>query len=210
MLHMDTNSDDFKTGNEARMDEQLLVKFFLKERPDSAASETEGRPMFKEVEYVEIRVAGKREVQACRPATYNDKQRFSKHYQMFKDRVSEPMSGTPLSEWPQIMRSQVEELAFTGVKTVEQLSTMADVHASKFHGGNSLKAKAVKWLEFAGESKLLAEKEALEKRLADMEEMMVQLTAPTTTATTAVEKELETVETAEPEATNASRRRRAK
>ena len=175
MLNIETNPDDFKTGNEARMDEQLMVRFFYKERQDKAASAKEGRPIFKEIEYVEIRVPGSRDAQACRPATHRDKNRFPGHYKGFKDRVAVPLEGTPLAEWTQVTRSQVENLAFMNVKTVEQLANLSDTHITKLQGGHNLKAKAAAWLESAGESKLLAEKEALEKRLADMEAKMAEM-----------------------------------
>lgn len=178
MLALDSNPDDFKTGNEARVDEQLMVKFFIKERQDKDATATEGRPIFKEVEYVEIRIAGKRDAQACRPATHADKQRFHRHYSMFKDRIEAPVTGTPLSEWPAITRSQCEELSFISVKTVEQLANMADSNISNIQGGYTLKRRANEWLETAGESKLMAEKEALEARLADMEAKMDAMINP--------------------------------
>jgi hypothetical protein len=52
---------------------------------------------------------------------------------------------------------------------------MSDTHANKFHGGISLKDRAKQWLESAGESKLIAEKEALQARLNDMEAQMAQM-----------------------------------
>ena len=169
------NYEDFKNSNASKMDDDLMVRFFYKEREDKEKTLAEGRPCFKELEYVEIRVPGNRDAQACRPATHRDKQRFSRHYEAFQKRVEMPEEGTLLKEWPQVSRSQVEELSFINVKTVEQLATMSDTHANKFHGGISLKDRAAQWLESAGESKLIAEKEALQARLNDMEAQMANM-----------------------------------
>jgi hypothetical protein len=169
---IDANPDDFRPGNEQRMDEQLMVKFFLKEREDKAQTVATGSPKFKEVEYIEIRVPGKRGAQACRPATWRDKQRFSRHYEMFQKRVEMPEEGTPLGQWPQVTRSQVEELSFLAIKTVENVANMADVHAQKMHGGLMLKRRAAEWLEESNATALIAEKEALQTRIADLEASM--------------------------------------
>lgn len=169
------NPDDFKTANAAKMDENLLVRFFHKEREDKAKTLLEGRPCFKETEYVEIRVAGQRDAQACRPATFKDKQRFARHYEAFQHRVEVPEEGTLLKEWPQISRSQVEELAYLNVKTIEQLSNTSDTHIGKLHGGVALKHRAAEWLVRAGDTKLLAEKEALQIQLKEMTETMALL-----------------------------------
>jgi hypothetical protein len=174
---IDANPDDFRPGNEQRMDEQLMVKFFLKEREDKAQTVETGSPKFKEVEYVEIRVPGKRDAQACRPATWRDKQRFSRHYEMFQKRVEMPEEGTPLGQWPQVTRAQVEELSFLGIKTVENAANMADVHAQKIQGGLMLKRRAAEWLEESNATALIAEKEALQTRIADLEASMKAMMA---------------------------------
>ena len=167
--------EDFKSSNADKMDEGLLVKFFYKEREDKAKTLEEGRPCFKEVEYVEIRIPGNRDPQACRPATLHDKARFERHYDAFKRRVEVPEEGTLLKEWPQISRSQIEEMSFLNVKTVEQLAGMSDGNAGKLHGGITLKRRATEWLSSAGETQLIAEKEALQARLTDMESKLAQM-----------------------------------
>ena len=184
---IDANPDDFRASSEARMDEQLMVKFFLKEREDKAKTIETGSPKFKEVEYIEIRVPGKRDVQAVRPATFRDKQRFPKHYDMFQRRVEAPEEGTPLGQWPQVSRAQVEELSFLGVKTVEAMANMADTHAHKLHGGIMLKRRAGEWLEDSSATKLIAEKEALMERITALEATMKDMAGDKAT----IEEEIE-------------------
>lgn len=182
------NPDDFTTGRESEQDAQLLVRFYYKDREDRAKTLAEGRPIFKEVEYIEIRVRGNRDPQACRPATYADKQRFPRHYEAFKKRVEVPEEGTPLAEWPQISRSQIEELSFLSIKTVEQLAQASDTHISKFRMGYTLKQRAADWLAASNATALISNNNALKtqvKALEDkVERLMHALDASNTTAPT--------------------------
>ena len=140
-------------------DSSLLVKFFVKPRLDQQASAEAGRPIYKDVEHIDIKVPGTRSGGACRPATKADKERFSQHYQKFKQRTEndEQTEGTPLTEWAYLSRARVEELAFFNVKTVEHLAEMPDNAAAQMMGGQDLKAKAKSWLDFTKENKDLVE-----------------------------------------------------
>jgi hypothetical protein len=172
MQQADFDHTLFEDGNNSG-DAALLVKFFTKTVPDKEATAAQSRAIFKELEYVDIRVAGSRTSNVCRPARPNDISRFPKHYEAFKQRKEAPIEGTPLTEWAVISRSQAEELSFLNVKTVEQLAAMSDNHASQRMGGYDLKAKATKWLEVAraGNSPIqLAEKlEVAENRAIEAE-----------------------------------------
>lgn len=170
MQQFDGNHNDFANSSEA--DKALMVRFFYKDRPDKAKSLAEGRPMFKEVTYIEIRVAGQRDVQACRPATAVDKQRFPLHLDAFEKRVEAPTEGMPLSEWPQITRTEAEELTFLHVKTVEQLASMKDSNLQNFRGGYGLRDKAVKWLETTSQE---AEQRDKEELVATIDELKAQV-----------------------------------
>ena len=171
----DFDHNSFTVGREAEADASLMVKFFLREKEDKTATAAEGRPIFKELEYVEIRVPGKRDALACRPATEADKNRFPRHYDMFKRRVEAPTEGTPLAEWPQISRSMAEELSFLRIKTVEQFVQMSDGDASKIRGGLGLKQKAKEFLQYSDKTKLISEKQNLEQRLAEQDTEMAAM-----------------------------------
>ncbi len=164
----------FENKAQSDEDKKLLVKFFMKPRKDNAATIAEGRPIFKDAEYIDIKIPGDRTGGVCRPASFADKQRFPDHYRMFKDRIDIPLEGTPLGEWPLITRSLAEELAFHNVKTVEHLAGMADVNISKFMGLGNLKAKAVTWLAKAGEE---AKVHQLQDELAERDERIASLEA---------------------------------
>lgn len=171
----DVNYEDFTTGQESAQDAQLMVRFYMKAREDKAATVKEGRPMFNDVEHVEIRVPGKRDAQACRPATLRDKRRFPRHYEAFQKRSAMPETGTPLAEWAQINRSQVEMLAFVGIKTVEQLANASDTNIGARLGGYKLKQLAVDWLGSANTTQLIASNDALKTQVKSLESKVKML-----------------------------------
>jgi hypothetical protein len=153
-----------------------MVKFFYKEVQNKMESQKQNRPVFKEKLYIEIRIAGQRDVQACRPATHADKQRFPRHLDAFERRVEAPTEGMPLVEWPKITRSQAEELSFNNVKTVEQLASMKDSNLSKMMNGYSLRDAAVKWLELNSAETVDREKEEMRAELAELRSIVQGLT----------------------------------
>ncbi len=216
----DFNVDDFDQKNRKQGDDTLLVKFFIKARQDNAASLKEGRPIFKDVEYVDIKIPGSRTGGACRPARQNDIERFPKHYAAFKNRLQQPDEGTLLSEWPPISRSQAEELTFHNVKTVEQLAGMADVHSNKFMGLNHLREKAKAFLKQAADAapaaalqEAIAEKDtqiaALTERLNALEENAAPAPAPEPELTSSLD-EPETEDITDKPAPKSTRRSRKK
>ena len=80
-------------------DEGLLVRFFLHAVEDQAASAREGRPVFVDLEHIEIKIPGNRKTGVARVARQRDIDRFPQHYAAFKNRVeSEGLEGSPLSE----------------------------------------------------------------------------------------------------------------
>jgi len=165
----------FQETQQSALDATLMVRFFNKEVHDKKASEEQKITVLKTVEYVEIRVAGERDPRACRPARYDDKQRFAKHYEAFKQRTEMPTDGFPIREWAQTTATMAEHLEFMNIKTVEQLANTSDTNVSKIMGGLTLKAKAQQFVEDRNSPQNLAEENrALEKRLADLEALMAQ------------------------------------
>lgn len=167
--------EDFDQRNQKALDEKLLVKFELRPRQDKEASQKEGRPVFRDVEYVDIRVPGQKEG-VCRPARPSDIARFPRHYRAFKERITAPEVGTPLSEWPVISRSMVETLSFHNVKTVEHLANMNDGDALGISGAVSLRDKAKEYLEFAKDLKKSTDAEKLAKENEELKETVKTLT----------------------------------
>jgi hypothetical protein len=176
------NHEDFDPRVGADADAQLLVKFEVRAKLDRTASDEEGRPIYRDTEYINIRAPGSPD-NVVRPATDRDRDRFPKHYAAFKNRTDqEQLDGTPLSEWPAINRSQVEELAFLGVKTVEQLSAISDANAQQIMGFQMLKKKATDWLEAAAmgvsAGALKAELDKRDEQIAKLQAQVEELSKP--------------------------------
>lgn len=155
----------------------LLVKFFVRPRLDQAKTEAEGRPIYRDVDYIDIRIPGSSD-NVVRPATPMDKERFPRHYAAFRNRTSqEGVEGTLLSEWPMINRSQAEELAFFGVKTVEQLASMSDANGQQMRMGfMGLKRKAQEWLDKSSSTEtLLGKIEARDRKIEELTERLERL-----------------------------------
>lgn len=105
---------------------KVFVRFNRQPVQDQEASLREGRPVFRDVIYIEKRVPGDNSNVVHRPARDADYQEFAGVYEKFKAGEGERLVGTPLKEWPAITRSLVEELAHFHCFTVEQLAEMSD------------------------------------------------------------------------------------
>ena len=147
-------------------DETLLVKFYMKPTHDNAESKEAGRPIFKDVVWVSIVVPGNKTTTVERVARDADKKRFAKHFEAFEQHGTEEfVSGTPLDAWPVLSSSQVREMAFFNVRTVEQLANMPDSEAQKFMGIAMLRTKAKLFLEAAeGGAPMEALQDAMEQK----------------------------------------------
>ena len=172
------NPDDFTSRGSASADESLLVRFLTRPLQNGVKTAEEGRPIFDEILFIDIRTPGDRDA-VVRRATQADLQRFPRHYAAYQQRISvEDVTGTPLVEWPLVTRSQVEELSFANIKTVEQLAGISDANAQGFRGINTLREQAKRWLEEASEkAKTVELQEQLAQRDATIEALESRLSA---------------------------------
>lgn len=153
-------------------DKKVWVRFYMNSVEDKNKSAEEGRPIFVEKEYVEIRSPGNETNIVNRPVMDLDRYRFPRHYEMFKRGVENPLIGTPLSEMTWVKRSQVDELKYLKIITVEQMAEVNDDICGRIPGLTDLKQKARQYLERASQpdtTSLLARIAALEAQLAPVE-----------------------------------------
>ena len=159
-------------------DENLLVRFFIDAVEDTAETAKQGRKIFKDVEWIDIRIPGSRDavIRPVRPkGPQNDIDRFPRHYSLFKARIGndEQVVGTPLAAWPWqgMTRSRVEELKFLNIRTVEQLAGMSDSLGMKIMGYHGMKQAAQAFLESTkATAPLLRLQALLDKALLKIEE----------------------------------------
>jgi len=127
----------------------LKIRMYAKSTKNPQKSKAAGRPIFEDVDRIEVITPGSRDVRDD-PVTSVDKDNFPRHWEAYQKNQTEVLvEGTPLDEWPGVTRSEANELKHFHVHTVEQLIAMSDTNAQNFRGMAQMKAKAKQFLEFA-------------------------------------------------------------
>jgi len=149
-------------------DNRLHVKFFMRSTINVDKSTEANRPIYDDVEYVEIMMPGEKRNIIERPAaSMRDDLRFPKQYAQFRAGVKDQISGTPLKVLPFMTDARVEEMAFFKIFTVEQLAELSD--SVQFMGSVDLKRKAKEFIDRAnGADALRDELNAVKRQLAEM------------------------------------------
>ena len=163
----------------------IVPRFFVHTMPDAKATKQAGRPMFKDMECVEIRMAANKQTVAVFPAhdtwkwdeidgvrqpiTYA--MRFPEQYKRFKANEAQAMSGTPLEELPFLTQAKRSELKALSIYTAEALASLDGTPLKQLGmGGRELKNQAQAYLSRATDSaavtRLAAEVEQLRAALA--------------------------------------------
>jgi hypothetical protein len=159
-------------------DETLLVKFMLEPMKSNTKSKEAGRPIFIDVDWIEVMQPGNKDSIIKRVATPQDKNRFPEHFRKYKAREDqEAVEGTLLSEWPGVGKSQCEELKFFNIRTIEQLIGMSGSNMQGIMGINGLQEKAKKYLEASNVEAAAEALLAAEARNTALEETVARLTA---------------------------------
>jgi hypothetical protein len=156
-------------------DHKLFVQFYRKPVYQELESQTEKRPIYKEVDYVKIIIPGDKLAEINAPVDLEYATRFRARYEAFKAGVADPIKGTPLEAWPVLDPAQVAELKHLNVRSVEDLIAAPENLAKQIMGYNKLKGKAIKFVEVAAE-------EAAEAKLDAKVAAAVAKQAPPATA----------------------------
>lgn len=164
---------DFENPNSGK---GLHARFYLHPEQDDVRSSEEGRPIFVDVEYIEILAPGNSTNIIQRRVRETDRIRFPRQYEAFKAGLEEYVSGTLLSEVPWITKSQVEELKYLRIRTLEQLAELSDTVVQKHMGLVTLKRKAQDWVKASASAApltaLQAQNEAMQRRLEELERQL--------------------------------------
>ena len=168
----DGNIEHFDPRNPGAGDDRTPVQFYMGAWHDQSESEKQGRPIYKDMEY--IRIMTSKDAIIDRPIRDTDKQRWPRAYSAWRQTgVSEPGSqGTPLSAWPLMTRAQVEEYRYFKIYTVEQLGEMPDSMGTALMGFNKLKTLAKAYCEVAkGQAPLIAMQKEVDEGKATITEL---------------------------------------
>jgi hypothetical protein len=161
---------------------QLKVGFGLMPIEDKAESRKAGRPIFKDVEHIEILVPGDVKSRILRPASAKDRADFPRAYAAFKSQQVVAQQGTPIELWPQVTRGEALSLKAAGISTVEDLAEVHDGNLQKLgYGIREMRAKARAYVNQAKDTAAVQEmavrNQDLEQRLADQQRQITELAA---------------------------------
>lgn len=146
-------------------DNRLMVLFTLEPRLDKTATVDAGRNVYKDIEFVTIKIPGDKTLAIHRPVVHSDKMRFPLQYGAFKNARGEQIVGTPLHLWPGVSPARAKELEQFNIRTVEQLASMPDSGSGNMMGIMALKQAAKQYVSYAKEqAPLLAVQRELKER----------------------------------------------
>lgn len=163
-------------------DSGLYVEFSIEPVHQPFKSAEAGRPIYEDTPYITIHFPGDKTKKVVRPVKMEDDDsgpadstRFPKQWAAFKNQQVQTASGTPITEWPPLTKSQALELKALAIHTVEQLAQMPDT-ACTWLGSRDLRTKAAQWLEtakdHAGESRLQA---VVDQQKAQIDALQAQI-----------------------------------
>ena len=148
-------------------DARLAVQFYKKSLKQDLASDEAGRPIFKEFDFVRIMIPGDNLTEIDTYAQESHKQRFPRQWAHYQNQVAnhEDIIGTPLDQWPQVTRSQADELRGLKFHTVESIADCSDQQLQRIGmvagmSPHNFRLKAKAFLNLANDSAEVAQREA--------------------------------------------------
>ncbi|TGR84572.1 hypothetical protein EN866_33010 [Mesorhizobium sp. M2D.F.Ca.ET.223.01.1.1] len=173
----------------------ISPRFYTAAVENPAESKKQGRPIFEDKEFVEVKFAGDKLRVHVAPAHEYYKRRnlpngdsewityaqeFQPIYERFKQGLIEQGTGTPLSELPFLTESKRAELKALNIKSAEALAQLDGGPLKMLGmGGRELKNQAQAYLDKANGSadvtRLAAENDAMRALIADLQKQMGEL-----------------------------------
>jgi hypothetical protein len=175
-------------------DSRLAVQFYKKSMKQEDASAEAGRPIFKEFDFVRIMIPGDNLTEIDTYAQESHKQRFPRQWAHYQNQVAghEDIIGTPLDQWPQVTRSQAEELRGLKFYTVEAIADCSDQQLQRIGmvagmSPHNFRLKAKAFLNLANDSAEVAQRES---ELQALKEENAKIKAETDAKLTAMQEQM--------------------
>ena len=175
-------------------DSRLAVQFYKKSMKQEDASAEAGRPIFKEFDFVRIMIPGDNLTEIDTYAQESHKQRFPRQWAHYQNQVAghEDIVGTPLDQWPQVTRSQAEELRGLKFYTVEAIADCSDQQLQRIGmvagmSPHNFRLKAKAFLNLANDSAEVAQRES---ELQALKEENAKIKAETDAKLTAMQEQM--------------------
>jgi len=191
-------------------DSRLAVQFYKKSMRQEDASNEAGRPIFKEFDFVRIMIPGDNLTEIDTYAQESHKQRFPRQWAHYQNQVAghEDIIGTPLDQWPQVTRSQAEELRGLKFHTVESIADCSDQQLQRIGmvagmSPHNFRQKAKAFLNLANDSAEVAQREA---ELTQLKEENAKIKAETDAKLSKMQEQMEALLAAVAEKTPKTRK----
>lgn len=172
LLASDDNNPDFMGAKNP--DGALAVRFYVAPLKNEWESEKAGRPIYRDVEMIEIMVPGDSTSIINQMVREDHKARFPLQWAHFMNKHGGDSRevGTPLSQWPRLSQSQVEELRGIKIYTVENVASMSDINLQKIGmiagmNPHAFREHAARFLKLANDDSLANAAEERAKALED-------------------------------------------
>jgi len=176
-------------------DSRLAVQFYKKSMKQEDASNEAGRPIFKEFDFVRIMIPGDNLTEIDTYAQESHKQRFPRQWAHYQNQTAghEDVVGTPLDQWPQVTRSQAEELRGLKFYTVEAIADCSDQQLQRIGmvagmSPHNFRLKAKAFLNLANDSAEVAQRES---ELQALREENAKITAETEAKLSKMQEQME-------------------
>ena len=147
-------------------DAKLAVTFYKRSMEQKDESIAAGRPIFKEFDFVRIMIPGDNLTEIDTYAQESHKSRFPRQWAHYQNQVGshQDIVGTPLEQWPQVTRSQAEELRGLKFHTVESIADCSDQQLQRIGmvagmSPHNFRQKAKAFLNLATDSAEVAQRE---------------------------------------------------
>jgi hypothetical protein len=186
----------------ATTDNLVVPRFYIHTTENKAKSKLAGRPIFDDMEVVEVRFAGNRQTVSVfpahaicgqiqdeegdyRPTTYAE--RWPDQYKRFKAKQQQVAAGTPVDELPFLTQAKRSELKALSIYTAESLAALDGQELKNLgQGGRELKNQAQAYLDRASGS---ADVTKMAAELAELRGLVAELQSTKSVAAGASEFE---------------------
>jgi hypothetical protein len=169
-------------------DPLVVPRFYIHTTKNEAKSREAGRPIYDDMEVVEIRFAGDRNKVSVFPAlaicgeaqdedgntrkiTYAE--RWADQYKRFKAKSQQIAEGTPVDELPFLTQAKRSELKALSIYTAEALAALDGLPLKNLgQGGRDLKNQAQAYLDRASGS---ADVTKMASKIQELEQLVAEL-----------------------------------
>jgi hypothetical protein len=165
---------DSETGMEFTVDNKDTCRplFRMEAKQNKAKTITEGRPIFDQVPFVTIISPGDNKNVPDTKVLDEHRQRWPRQWEAFEKGLEQPVSGTPINQWPVLNNAQVAELKALNIYTIEEVASLSDGGTQQIVGLMTLKQQAIAHLATSKDDGVVYEAldkvEKLEEQMAAM------------------------------------------